>query len=153
MDVDSLPKDWVATPFVRLLYQNLICEERADIRDASLLAWQTMLVILSSIPGRMQEVIHQQLILDWFASVMTPLGVPINVSTFFNPSLAIDIAAPPERHNVDKNMLSQDLSLISVEVILKARIATASALAYLIVLWPAEVFSKLDYGCFFLIFF
>lgn len=143
MTVVSLPKDWVTTPFIRLLFQNLICEERVDIRDASLSTWQTALSLLSNLPDRMEDVIPRQLILDWYATVMTPLGVAINVSTFYNPSLALDGVVPPERHNVDKNMLTQDLSLISVEVILKARIATSTALAYLVVFWPAEVFLRL----------
>ncbi|KDR81493.1 hypothetical protein GALMADRAFT_239466 [Galerina marginata CBS 339.88] len=137
MMVPSLPKDWVAAPFICLLFQNLVCEERSDIRDVSLSAWQTALVLLSDSPGRI-SIITQQLILDWYGIMMTPLGVSIDVSAFYNPSLAVDGSIPPERHNVDKNMLTQDLSLITVEVTLKARIATATALAYLMVYWPFE---------------
>lgn len=83
--------------------------------------------------------ITQQLILDWFAVVMTPIGIPIDASAFYNPSITVEGALPVERHNVDKNMLAQDLSLITVEVTFKARIATAQALACLMVYWPAEV--------------
>ncbi|KAF9567569.1 hypothetical protein CPC08DRAFT_758154 [Agrocybe pediades] len=138
MIVPSLPTDWVATPFVRLLFQNLVSEERCDIRDATLLAWQTALGILSSSAGRMDNVVSQELILQWYETMMTPLGEAINVSTFYNPSPAQDGAIPVERHNVDKHMLTQDLSLVSVEVTLKARIAAATALSYLMVYWPAE---------------
>lgn len=139
MVVPSLSKDWVDTPFMCLLFQNLVCEERSDIRNASLSAWQTALTILSSSPGRMENVITQKLILDWYAIMMTPLGGPIDVSTFYNPSPALDGAVAPERHNVDKNMLTQDLSLITVEVTLQARIASAEALANLMIFWPVEV--------------
>ncbi|KAF8969946.1 SNF2 superfamily chromatin remodeling protein [Flammula alnicola] len=138
MVVPSLPTDWVATPFVSLLFQNLVCEERSDIRDASLAAWKTALLILSSSPGRMENVITQQLILDWYSIVMTPIGVTIDASAFHSPSLTSEGAVPVERHNVDKNMLAQDLSLITIEVTFKARIATATALACLMVFWPIE---------------
>lgn len=139
MVVPSLPKDWVATPFMSLLFQNLVCEERSDIRDASLSAWKTALSILSSSPGRMDNVVTQQIILDWYAIVMTPLGVAIDVSTFYNPSFAVAGVVPIERHNVDKNMLAQDPSLITAEITLKARIATATALANLMIFWPTQV--------------
>ncbi|KAJ3516729.1 hypothetical protein NLJ89_g947 [Agrocybe chaxingu] len=138
MFVPSLPQDWIATPFLSLLFQNLICEERPDIRDASLSAWQTALSILTKSVGRMENVVTQQLILEWYAIVMTPLGVAIDASTFYNPSVPVSGALPLERHNVDKNMLAQDPSLITVSVTLKARVAAANALAYLMTCWPAE---------------
>ena len=139
MVVPSLPRDWVNTPFLSLLFQNLVCEERSDIRDLSLSAWQTALSILSDSPGRMENVVTQQLILDWYATMMTPLGVAVDSSVFYNPSVPANGAVLAEHHNVDKNMLSQDLSLISVEVTLKARVAAATALAYLMIYWPKEV--------------
>lgn len=139
MHVSSLPTDWVATPFLSLLFQNLVCEERSDVRDASLAAWKTALSLLAASPGRMENVITQQLILDWYAVVMTPIGVAIDASTFYNPSVTVAGAVPVERHNVDKNMLAQDLSLVSVEDTFKARVATATALAALMNHWPVEV--------------
>jgi len=139
MVVPTLPKDWIATPFASLLFQNLICEERSDIRDASLSAWRTALTMLSEAPGRMENVVTPQLILDWYEIMMTPVGIAVNVSKFYNPATHVEGTAPPERHNVDKNMLAQDLSLITVEVTLKARVATATGLAYLMICWPTEV--------------
>ena len=136
MAVPSLPRDWIQSPFLRLLFQNIIAEERSDIRDASLSAWRTALTIVSSTPGWLENIVAQQLILDWYSIMMTPIGVPINSTIFYHPSVAGD---NNERHNVDKNMLSQDLSLISVETIFKARIAAAMALAHLIVCWPPQV--------------
>lgn len=139
MAVPSLPRDWIAAPFLRLLFQNLIVEERADIRDASLAAWRTALTILGRLPDGMQDILSQPVILEWYAIMMTPLGVPIDSSTFYHPSNQTGGDVAPERHNVDKNMLAQDLSLISVAVTMKARIAAATALAYIIVCWPANV--------------
>lgn len=140
MTVSSLPRDWIATPFLRLLFQNLVVEERSDIRSASLSSWRTALEVISSTPGLIKRVVKQQTVLEWYAVMMTPLGVPIDTSTFHHPSFAEDgTDAAPERHNVDRNMLVQDLSLVSSELILQARIATATALAYLIIYWPSKV--------------
>ncbi|KAH7927090.1 hypothetical protein BV22DRAFT_1193901 [Leucogyrophana mollusca] len=144
MTVPSLPRDWIVTPFLRLLFQNLIVEERPDIRDVTLTAWRTALEITSSVPGWLKKLVKQQVVLDWYAVMMTPLGVIIDSSTFYNPVLAEDgYDAPPERHNVDKNMLAQDLSLVTSEIILQARIAAATAMAQLIVFWPSKFVEEL----------
>ena len=139
MAVPSLPRDWIQSPFLRLLFQNLVVEERSDIRDASLSAWRAALSIVSPTPGWLDNVITQQLILDWYTIMMTPVGVPINSVNFYHPMDAETNTAAPERHNVDKNMLAQDPSLITAEITLKARIATATALANLMIFWPTQV--------------
>ncbi|KAJ6547022.1 SNF2 chromatin remodeling protein [Mycena capillaripes] len=144
MAVPTLPRDWIEAPFLRLLFQNLIAEERADIRDASLAAWRTALTVLAGTLGWMDKVITQQLVLDWYAIVMTPLGVAIDPATFYRPSVETAGSVAPERHNVDKNMLAQDPSLITTEVTLKARVAAATALAQLIVFWPVNAQSIED---------
>lgn len=140
MTVSSLPRDWIATPFLRLLFQNLVVEERSDIRSVSLTSWRTALEVISSVPGLIKRIVKQQTVLEWYAVMMTPLGVPIETSTFYHPTFAEDgTDVVPERHNVDKNMIVQDLSLVSPELILQARIAAATALAYLIICWPPKV--------------
>ncbi|KIJ17139.1 hypothetical protein PAXINDRAFT_130724 [Paxillus involutus ATCC 200175] len=144
MTVPSLPRDWIAIPFLRLLFQNLIVEERPDIRSVSLSAWRTALEVISSTPGLMKKLVKQQTVLEWYAVMMTPSGVPIDSSTFYHPTFAEDgNDMAPERHNVDRNMLAQDLALVSSEVILQARIAAATALAYLIVYWPPKFVEEL----------
>jgi TATA-binding protein-associated factor len=139
MVVQSLPRDWIASPFLSLLFQNMICEERMDIRDASLTAWKTALTTIPATSGHLENVVTQQMIIDWYAVMMTPLGVPIDVSTFYTPSVHLEGNMPLERHNVDKNMISQDLSLISVDIIINARLATATALGYLMVCLMSDV--------------
>ncbi|KAL4259712.1 TATA-binding protein-associated factor Mot1 [Pleurotus pulmonarius] len=139
MNVPTLPRDWVSSSFLRLLFQNMVVEERQDVRDSSLVAWKTALSILAETPGRMNDTITQQHILEWYAMMMTPLGVPIDPSAFFHPSLANEGDAPVERHNVDKNMLAQDQSLISVEVTLRARVAAATAMSRLIFSWSEDL--------------
>ncbi|KIY43333.1 hypothetical protein FISHEDRAFT_67850 [Fistulina hepatica ATCC 64428] len=134
MTVASLPRDWISTSFLSLLFQNLIVEERNDVREASLSTWRTALSIISSREDWMQSLISQQVTLEWYEMVMTPLGQPINTANFFRPSMRGDT----ERHNVDKNMLMQDFALISADVTLKARVAAATALAQLIAFWPVS---------------
>lgn len=135
MAVPHLPRDWISVPFLCLLFQNLICEERSDIRDASLSAWRDAFRLLSSVPGFFSSKISQQLTLGWYTVAMMPIGIAIDTSNFYLPSNAGD--GTLERHNVDKNMLAQDLSLVPLETILKARVATATALACQLIYWPS----------------
>ncbi|KAI8999034.1 SNF2 chromatin remodeling protein [Trametes punicea] len=139
MTVESLPRTWITVPFLRLLFQNLIVEERSDIRQATLTAWRETLSILSATSGWLESCITQQLLLEWYAVLMTPLGLPLDASTFYDPTVGADSGGPSERHNVDKNMLAQDLSLIPIEVVIQARLAASSALAHIIASWPLTV--------------
>ena len=134
MFVPSLPNDWITPDFLRLLVQNLVVEERDDIRDATLNIWTIVLTLLQPVQGWMEALISPQLILDWFSLAMTPLGVPIDPATLYYPSM--DMQNGTERHNVDKNMLAQDLSLVPKEIILRAHVAAAKAFAWLIAAWP-----------------
>ncbi|KAG0705295.1 hypothetical protein DFH29DRAFT_1031866 [Suillus ampliporus] len=145
MTVTSLPREWIVTPFLRLLFQNLIVEERADIRAVTLTAWRTALEVVASVPGWMKKLVKQQTVLDWYSTMMTPLGAPIDCSTFHYPAFTEDECdtAPLERHNVDRNMLAQDLSLVSAGVIMQARIAAATSMAYLMIYWPPKSIDEL----------
>jgi TATA-binding protein-associated factor len=140
MNVPSLPKDWVATPLLRLFFQNLVVEERTDIRDATIAAWRTAIDLLHSQPSWMDTVITSPQLLEWFETMMTPMGFPIDASGFYDPlspENGAQVAA--ERHNVDKNMLAQDLTLVSPDTVWKARIAAATAMAYLVASWNSSV--------------
>lgn len=139
MTVQSLPRAWISIPFLRLLFQNLLVEERSDIREATLTTWREVLSILSITSGWMESSLTQQVLLEWFAVLMTPLGLPLDGSSFYDPTVGADNGGPSERHNVDKNMLAQDLSLVSVEVVIQARLAASEALAHIIAFWPASV--------------
>ncbi|KZT11597.1 SNF2 chromatin remodeling protein [Laetiporus sulphureus 93-53] len=136
MTVQSLPKEWMDLHLLRLLYQNLVVEERSDIRDATLAAWRLVLSIMSAVAGWLESLVTQQVLLEWYAVIMTPLGLPLESSSFYDPTVTMEHDGAPERHNVDKNMLAQDLALVSVETVLKARIAAASALAFIMAYWP-----------------
>lgn len=142
MNVASLTKDWVATPLLRLLLQNLVVEERTDIRDATVSAWNTAIDLLHARPGWMESVIASPQLLEWFETMMSPMGSPIDASGFYDP-LSSDTGpqVAAERHNVDKNMLAQDLTLVSLDTIWKARIAAATAMAYLVASWNSPTHS------------
>ena len=139
MNVASLPKDWVSTPLLRLLFQNLVVEERTDVRDATVASWNTAIELLRSQPGWMESAITSPQLLEWFETVMTPMGSPIDASGFYDPLVsenATQVAA--ERHNVDKNMLTQDLTLVQPDTVWKARIAAGTAMASLIASWSVR---------------
>lgn len=139
MTVEHLSRAWITVPFLRLLFQNLVVEERLDIRQATLATWRETLSILSSTPGWMESCVTQPILLEWYAVLMTPLGLPLDASSFYDPTVGTDSGGPSERHNVDKNMLAQDLSLITIEVVIQARLAASSALAYIVAFWPLTV--------------
>lgn len=141
LQVPSLSKDWITDSFLRILFQNLVIEERRDIRDASLQIWKTAIRVLSGLTTEsgtawLEWIISPGLVLEWHEIVMTPLGTPIDTGKLYTPALQSDST---ERHNVDKAMLSQDFSLVSQELVLKGRVAAATAIAYLINAWPKEV--------------
>lgn len=136
MSVPSLPRDWLSVQFLQLLFQNMIVEERTDIRDATLAAWRMLLSTLSAKPGWLESLVSQAQLLQWYNVMMTPLGTPVDISTFYDPALAKSLDQGTERHNVDKNMIAQDLSLISTETVIAARVAAATSMAYVMAVWP-----------------
>ncbi len=139
MTVHSLPRGWISISFLRLLLQNLLVEERSDIRESTLATWREVLSILSTTSGWMESSLTQGVLLEWYAVLMTPLGLPLDASSFHDPTVGADNGGPSERHNVDKNMLAQDLSLVPVEVVIQARLAASEALALIIAFWPSSV--------------
>ncbi|KAF9792249.1 SNF2 chromatin remodeling protein [Thelephora terrestris] len=138
MTVPTLSKEWVTEKFLRLLFQNLIVEERSDVRDATLATWNTALETLGSNYGYLENLVTQQVLLEWYAVLMTPLGVPIDVSSFYRASSAADADPTAERHPIDKNMLAQDMGLVPIEIIWRARLVSAVALAKITALWPIQ---------------
>ncbi|KAH9923909.1 SNF2 chromatin remodeling protein [Epithele typhae] len=113
-------------------------EERCDIREATLTTWKHVLDTMSVQSGWMEESVTQPVLLEWYAVLMTPLGLPLDSSTFYDANVDAKNGGPSERHNVDKNMLTQDLSLVPIEVVIQARLAASSALAYIIAYWPSS---------------
>ncbi|EOR00991.1 hypothetical protein E3P92_00420 [Wallemia ichthyophaga] len=131
----TLPNSWIDDNFLRFVYQNVILEERSDIRNASLDLFHC------AVDNTKSEEIHQYLfnhLQGWFAIVMTPIGLPMDSNFFVKSSGIHNQNVNQNVHNIDKNMMTQDLSLVSVENILKSRYAAVNALARILADWPSE---------------
>ena len=100
-------------------------------------------LVLSVLSGNLacrENLITQQQRFQQYEVMTTPIGATINISHFYSPATAravLDHGA--ECHNVNKNMIAQDMSLIPLEVIIAARVASATALSYIVAQWPASV--------------
>lgn len=117
LSVPALPRDWVRADVLSLLYQNLVLEDRAEIRDVTFQAFATAVANtdLDTTVGPNIE--------DWYAIVMTPVGSPLDQTLFFGRR--------PRSHDVDKAMFAGDMGLVSTDIVLETRIAAAKALALL----------------------
>jgi TATA-binding protein-associated factor len=140
--VDELPKDWMSSAFLCLLFQNLLVEERALIREATLDIWKTSIHHLSRMENLLPTVISSPLISDWYALMLQPWGHALDENLFFHlpphgAQANLDHNKVQEKHNVDKAMLAQDIALITAEVIWESRIACAQAMGNLIAIWPS----------------
>lgn len=133
LSVPNFPDEWIDLFVMRLLMQNLVVEERLDVRDVTLQVWRLCITKLNGSPSRLQLTIGP-LVRDWFTLIMAPLGTPMDASLFYHPRSGAD-----QGHNVDKNMVLQDLSLVSSETILRARVVACRALAVALAVWSIEV--------------
>lgn len=124
-DVDQA-SDWIDDRVFRLLFQNLIVEEKVHIRAATKEVWQTALRIASKTSGHFQKILAPHL--DSLTKIlMTPLGTPFDYSLFF--SAVLDTTATNRGHyNVDKSILAQDLSLVGVDAVIRGRLDATLAL-------------------------
>lgn len=127
----TLPPTWVDATFCRLLFQNLLLEERAEIREATFEAWTACLGRLgASVPALVTAQIN-----NWFALLNTQIGTAIDrrLLSFSAPG---NSASEGTVYSVDKPMLNQDLALVTSESILRCRVAAATALGALMSAWP-----------------
>ncbi|KAG8900146.1 TATA-binding protein-associated factor mot1, partial [Tulasnella sp. 403] len=128
--VPALLGDWISAEFIRLLFQNLIVEERSDVRTITFNAWRRSISSLAQL-GKL-EVLVPDLLLRWFSILMNPIGVALDENLFYRPVKGSQL------HNVDKPVLRQDLSLVTEESVLRGRIMGCRALAYLMSIWPSQ---------------
>ncbi|CDS01912.1 related to MOT1-transcriptional accessory protein [Sporisorium scitamineum] len=135
LTVPSLPKDWIDERVLRLLFQNLVVEEKLPIRRASADAWVHALAHVASDPANVQTLLGPYLV-NFFRIVMTPLGSPIDFSLFYSASFGTSNHADVNRHNVDKGILTQDLSLVGVDAVIRGRLSAAEALGCAMARFP-----------------
>lgn len=133
LSAPSLPKGWIDDRLVRLIFQNLVVEERPAIRDVSVAVWQRTLAIVVE-RGQVENSIGPH-VHRFFSILMTPLGTPIDFSLFFRASSGI---TSRETHNVDKSILAQDLALVGVDTVIRGRLGAAQALGAVLASWPEE---------------
>jgi len=134
--VRSLPCDWIDTTFLRLIFQNVLLEEREDVRNLSLQMWRQSLHRVMPNITDVHDLIPVSIFRDWIECCTTPIGEELDSTRLFILNAFSDSG---EAHNVDKNMIHQDLSLLSEDVVWKARIASAQCLSILANLLPLEV--------------
>ncbi|ORY35400.1 putative helicase [Naematelia encephala] len=121
---DGLDRNgWMHAEFFSLLFQNLVLEERADIRALSFDAFTTGLEEVESESGGVGDVTNVD---NWYAIVMTPVGMPLDEAIFVWPQ-----SKRTGGHNVDKAMMAGDMSLVTMDTVMQTRIASAKALARL----------------------
>ncbi|GEM06888.1 SNF2-related helicase [Rhodotorula toruloides] len=136
----SVNSSWINDGLLRLVFQNLIFEERPDIRRASEELWLACLQRFATSSAGSQKLVEYSspVLSTWFVLLTSPVGTPIN------PALLWSATASPSGHggmvhNVDKPMLSQDLALVSVEAITRGRVGGVAALGALLAVWPVEM--------------
>jgi TATA-binding protein-associated factor len=128
--------EWITTPFLRLLFQNILLEKREDVRSLTLKTWNLALKRAITDPNSIHELIPIAIFRDWVETCTTPIGDAIDADRLFVLTYQNEIT---ERHNIDKIMLSQDLSLIDENIVWLARVACAQCLAIFANILPREV--------------
>ncbi|KAI9495302.1 hypothetical protein BDB00DRAFT_870456 [Zychaea mexicana] len=167
--------EWLDERVYRLVFQNLVVEEKPPILEKTLAVWRDL-----TIAGR----VDTQLVLNgtqnwlgsWFEVAMTPIGQPLDVAQhFYKPPGAFGLGGQvtvdtvsggvnkrasgkkgarngkpgassipandrdeETGHNLDAGMISQDLSLVTAEQVMRCRVACAAALGMAMSMWPDE---------------
>ncbi|PWN25714.1 hypothetical protein BDZ90DRAFT_233723 [Jaminaea rosea] len=134
LDGQSAPKAWLDERVFRLLFQNLIVEEKMQIRDETTAAWHSAVTSVET--ARLHELLRPHL--GHFATIlMTPLGVAFDFSLFYDASRPT-ASQGEARYNVDKSILAQDLSLVGVDTVIRGRLGATHALGQLFARLPAD---------------
>lgn len=129
LQADVSEQAWVDDRLVRLLFQNMIVEEKAPIRDATAKVWAHVLDILEQDPDRFARLILPH-IPTLFKIVMMPIGEPADHALFYAPGQTA--AGARIGHDVDKGILSQDLTLVGIDTVIRGRLGAASALGEIV---------------------
>lgn len=127
----AMPTSWIDERLVRLSFQNLIVEERLSIREASLKVWTATLS--SIVKNNKVEKTIEPHIAKFFSILMTPLGSPIDFALFYKAPNAF---TSREHHNVDKDILSQDIALVGVDTVIRGRLGAAKVLGTILAVSP-----------------
>ncbi|KAI5477115.1 hypothetical protein MNV49_006843 [Pseudohyphozyma bogoriensis] len=134
LELPSIDHSWADERLFRLLFQNLIVEEKLNISATTAKAWRACLSLAQADPSRLFKDVEPHL-QKWFDILTTPIGTPIDVTKFWSAKVSLS-GQGGFVYNVDKAVLAQDLALVSVESIMRERVAAATALGELVAIWP-----------------
>ncbi|KAF8933060.1 TATA-binding protein-associated factor mot1 [Dissophora ornata] len=155
--------EWVDERVVRMVFQNLIVEEKRDILDLSLKVMTTLIDHMAEAgsSASITAVVGPHL-QTFFTILLTPIGTPLDTRLFYSPAGHGTAVAPeaPVRgangrkaqaaqshsHNVDVGMLKQDLALVSTETVIRCRLSASKALGLMMASWPQDQLESGYYG-------
>lgn len=136
LDLQSIDHAWADDRLLRLLFQNLVVEDRLEIQQATATAWRACLRVVAVEDESRFSRVYAPLLRIWFTILLTPVGTPLDTGLFWSAKAG---SSGGYVYNVDKAMLAQDLSLVSVEAVMRGRVAAATALGELLAAWPFGV--------------
>lgn len=142
LSIPSPEKPWVDEHLLRLLFQNLIVEDRLDIRNATDQAWTLSITFLGTQSAEVLERISRPAVDDFFRIMMSLIGTPMESRLFWSysgPGMANGGGVGGGRYNVDKAVMAQDLALVSVESLMRGRVGAAVAFGLVMSYWPDTV--------------
>ncbi|KAF8977691.1 TATA-binding protein-associated factor mot1 [Entomortierella lignicola] len=152
--------EWVDERVVRMVYQNLIVEEKKDILDLSLIVMKALVdhMSASETSALITTVVGPHL-QSFFTTLLTPIGTPLETRLFYSATghSATTVVEAPSRgrkaqaaqnhsHNVDAGMLKQDLALVSTESVIRCRLSASKALGLIMAGWPQDQLEYSFYG-------
>lgn len=132
LDISS----WVDERVLRLVFQNMLVEERWEIRSLSNEVWNGMIDQLiedSRTVDTLLSIVRSN-VEGWIQLVATPRTQKMDVNLFFTAVHTSKHMTSQDLsliHNVDKSVMAQDLSLVSIDDIMRGRLAASTALGYL----------------------
>lgn len=131
LNAPAVSQDWVDEWVLRLLFQNLVVEERQTVRAATSRVWEKALDVLCRDAERFTACVspHMQTL---FRIIMTPIGTPMDFELFFRP-------ARTGAHDIDKGIMAQDLTLVGVDTVIRGRLGAAEMLGDLLARLPPAV--------------
>ncbi|KAF9286646.1 TATA-binding protein-associated factor mot1 [Linnemannia elongata] len=145
--------EWVDEKVVRMVYQNLIVEEKKDILELSLTVMTALIAHMGSTESAasITSVMGPHL-QSMFTLLLTPIGTPLETRLFYSPTgqgVITLVATTPARgrkaqsaqthsHNVDIGMLKQDLALVSTASVIRCRLTASKALGLVMASWPED---------------
>ncbi|KAI9209494.1 uncharacterized protein BJ171DRAFT_487176 [Polychytrium aggregatum] len=143
---------WIKIELFRLLFQNFLIEERPEIINLTLSTWERLwdlndaLYSKSSKPDAVAGIdVPFQFLPSWLGLIMTPMGTAFDTNAFFyvptDATLSLTRRGAGAKTSVttdsqiavhDKVMVNQDLTVISIDDIIRGRLASSKALGVMI---------------------